>query len=869
MIENDKCKKKSVHKLLSAVVALILLLGVFIPGSEASAETYKLSHGDMISYDGSTQQEIFANGKLAFCLESGKSVPAGSVASQIYKNEKVSKILYYGWDGPAQWSGFTSKSMGYIVTSRALSDVYSGTDHSYMKGMSEFLSFVNSQPAPPSRDVAFDKASANVKWDVKKKLQITDDVAIKGEAGATLTFTLQSGVSLVKKDGSTKLTGEVTLKTGESFHLEAPSSVSGTWSTGNVGKSYKFQPIIFKSSKDSVQDIATGRPVLDPSAQTSLSVRWLDFGSIKLKKIDEKSQLLDRAKFTLKSTEPATGYDKDGIEYEVKNGRLLIDPVPAGTYTLTETGKPDHHDEVVKVFQVVVNKDETTEQIVVNRLKPTGELIIKKTDQDTGAGIEGVEFTVYAAEDIYDTVSFKKIYKKGDKIKTAKTDESGTCKIASLPMGKMYVQETKEADGYVKNDRKHEFEFRQQDYETKVYNHEESIENVQTKTTISKVDATTGEELAGATLQVIDPKTKKVIEEWVSTDTPHVIKGLTYGKEYELKETIAPRTHELSEQTVKFTVGADEKVEIKDKPIKISGQIDKRQTKFNTGEIYQYSIDYRSTSNTWADEYNMIDTIDCAVSGYANVTAIKTPVAFEDYDGKMNVWYKTNKTSEDYKEDALKYNACATNPENPWNENNERITDYTGWKIWKADVSTLKSQVLDVSDLGLADGEYITGIAFEHGRVEKVFTTRTSQWDRSDLKSTDDTLTAIMQKHSETFDLSTAKGITKADGKINYEPAVFFMKVVNKDAARSLKEFWNSAQINIYRNLDQHPDLEDHDNDKVVQKYPIGHIEIIDKDKLGTGADTGDIMHFLLPVVAALLTMSAAAALITLRRKKQ
>ena len=281
-------KKKSVHKLLSAVVALILLLGVFIPGAEVSdAETWKISHGDMITYDGSSQQEIFANGKLAFCLESGKTVPTGSVASQIYKNEKVSKILYYGWDGPAQWSGFTSKSMGYIVTSRALSDVYSGTDHSYMKGMSEFLSFVNSQPTPPTASVTFDKASANVKWDVKKKLQITDDVTVKGDDGDKLTFTLQSGVSLVKKDGS-KLTGEVTLKTGESFHLEAPSSVSGTWSTGNVGKSYKFQPIIFKSSKDSVQDIATGRPVLDPSAQTSLSERWLDFGSIQLKKIHEK-----------------------------------------------------------------------------------------------------------------------------------------------------------------------------------------------------------------------------------------------------------------------------------------------------------------------------------------------------------------------------------------------------------------------------------------------------------------------------------------------------------------------------------------------------------------------------------------------------
>ena len=864
-------KVKMKQRALSIMMTLLLLLGVTMPFATASfAATAKITHGDMISYDGSTQQEMFVDGNLAFCLESGKTVPTGSAVSEVYHNEKIQKILYYGWNGPEQWSGFTSKSMGYMITSRALSDVYSGTDHSYMSGMSAFLAYVNSKPAPPIQNVAFNKSTAAVKWDVKKQQQITDEVSVTGAEGGTLSFTLPAGAALVKDDGS-KLTGSVTVKVGDKFHLEAGADVSGSWSTGNVGQSFKYQPLLFKSSKASVQDIATGRRIQDPSAQTSLSVQWLDFGSIKLKKIDEKSQLLDKAKFTLKSTDPATGYDKDGIEYEVKNGRLVIDPVPAGTYTLTETGKPDHHEEVVKVFQVVVNKDETTEQIIVNRLKPTGNLIIKKTDQDTGVGIEGVEFTVYAAEAIYDTVSFKKIYEKGDKIKTAKTDETGVCKIASLPMGKMYVQETKEADGYVKNDRKYEFEFRQKDYETKVYNHEESIENVQTKTTISKVDATTGEELAGATLQVIDPKTGDVLEEWVSTDTPHVIKGLTYGKEYELKETIAPRTHELSERTVKFTVGADEKVEMKDKQIRISGQIDKRQTKFNTGEIYQYSIDYRSTSNTWADEYNMIDTIDCAVSGYANVTAIKTPVAFEDYDGKMNVWYKTNKTSKDYKEDALKYNACATNPENPWNENNERITDYTGWKIWKADVSTLKSQVLDVSDLGLADGEYITGIAFEHGRVEKGFTTRTStsQWDRSDLKSTDDTLTAIMQKHSESFDLSTAKGITKADGKINYEPAVFFMKVVDKEAARSLKEFWNSAQINIYRNLDQHPDLEDHDNDKVVQKYPIGHIEIIDKDKLGTGADTGDIMHFLLPVVAALLTMSAAAALITLRRKKQ
>ena len=80
----------------------------------------------------------------------------------------------------------------------------------------------------------------------------------------------------------------------------------------------------------------------------------------------------------LKSFDAATGYDGDGIEYTVKNGKLLIDPVPVGTYTLTEVESPDHHAGTVPSFQVVVNKDQTTEQIVVNRLKPTGNIRINK-----------------------------------------------------------------------------------------------------------------------------------------------------------------------------------------------------------------------------------------------------------------------------------------------------------------------------------------------------------------------------------------------------------------------------------------------------------------------------------------------------------
>lgn len=74
------------------------------------------------------------------------------------------------------------------------------------------------------------------------------------------------------------------------------------------------------------------------------------------------------------------------------------------------------------------------------------------------------------------------------------------------------------------------------------------------KVTISKQDSTNKEELPGATLTLTEKETGKVIDTWVSTDTPHVIDGtlLVDGKEYVLKETIAPDGYEISEE-VTFT----------------------------------------------------------------------------------------------------------------------------------------------------------------------------------------------------------------------------------------------------------------------------------------------------------------------------
>ena len=72
---------------------------------------------------------------------------------------------------------------------------------------------------------------------------------------------------------------------------------------------------------------------------------------------------------------------------------------------------------------------------------------------------------------------------------------------------------------------------------------------------ISKQDATTGEELPGAYLEIRNAK-GELVEAWISTDTPHKVQGLEPGK-YTLTETIAPDGYELSKETVTFIVKED------------------------------------------------------------------------------------------------------------------------------------------------------------------------------------------------------------------------------------------------------------------------------------------------------------------------
>jgi hypothetical protein len=146
----------------------------------------------------------------------------------------------------------------------------------------------------------------------------------------------------------------------------------------------------------------------------------------------------------------------------------------------------------------------------------------------------------------------------------------------------------------------------------------------------------------------------------------------------------------------------------------------------NTGnEEYLYNFAARSTSNISGDEFVVTnDLTDITDNGYRVTTLwTGTTPAGLDYDGKCAVLYKTNMTTS---ADTPAYTASPTvdGYNNPNDDNDyAQWANEGGWKLWQQDVGVTQEQQLNVSDLNLRPGEYITGIRIDYGGVTPGFFT--------------------------------------------------------------------------------------------------------------------------------------------------
>ena len=196
--------------------------------------------------------------------------------------------------------------------------------------------------------------------------------------------------------------------------------------------------------------------------------------------------------------------------------------------------------------------------------------------------LEGVIFGLYAKEDILSQQG-EVLVQKDTLLEKKATDENGQLTFDSdLYHGKYYVKEEVRKPGYLPNEEIWEIDASYTDQNLAEIKLTKEVENQPTESQFTKTDATTGEELEGAKLQIID-KEGNIVEEWISTKEPHVVYGLPEGT-YTLHEELAPYAEGyVSAEDIEFEVkedGSVTKVEMKDAYSKV--EISK--TDITTGE---------------------------------------------------------------------------------------------------------------------------------------------------------------------------------------------------------------------------------------------------------------------------------------------
>ena len=192
-------------------------------------------------------------------------------------------------------------------------------------------------------------------------------------------------------------------------------------------------------------------------------------------------------------------------------------------------------------------------------------ITVEKQDAENSAVVAGAVFGIYNKEDI--TADGKVIVAADTLLQEMTSDEKGQagCTL-DLPLGSYYVKELKAPAGYVSSNEVLNFDafYQGQDVETVVL--KAVKKNQPTTVEITKSDITTGTELDGASLKVLD-KDGNVVDEWTSVkEAPHVIKCLVVGETYTLREEFAPYGY-LKATDITFTVednGDVQKVEMKD-----------------------------------------------------------------------------------------------------------------------------------------------------------------------------------------------------------------------------------------------------------------------------------------------------------------
>ena len=667
------------------------------------------------------------NGKWAYCLESSKKTPENGnyAADVIENNEAVRKLMYYGFGGPGDvlktWgqgdpnaqgkigydylklsicpndSYLTSEDVAYLLTHIFLSGAYSGDWNGFSEAgfnvafggnygtniMNIYRNIINlpdivEPKFNPSVDSIGVVSKMIATYDKDKKQQITNTVKLEGNSSSTINIPLADNVTIYINGNAVQTGGTATVHGGESFYFTAPTKNSpDDMPLADVTGSgcERFTALAIKTGTDSAQQ--QGSWTADPdNSRLYTQIDWMDFGELELVKTNDVGDLIDGAVFNLKSS----SYDGYEENITVTNGKIKVEDLPVGEYILTETKVPGGHAITQKIFKVTINKDEVTQRVVVNKIRPTGNLKINKALENSenenavnkaDYDFSKVQFKITADHDIYDSVSLEKLYSKGDAVTTGSgkgsnddtvklltgtelgkgiytPDKDGKLELSGLPMGTYAVEEVNSPEGFVLDGGAKKVQFQQTDFVTLTYFNELNINNELTKTVFSKTDAD-GNNLYGVPMEIVDAKTGEQVYNWITDDNDLEIDGLPTG-DYIWREVNAPEGYVLA-KPIEFTVkdGDIQDIEMKNFSVEFAKNGNDGNKLLKGGEFQVTSTKTKQVLDKWTSGEHIFDITEDMKTKLTSGEVVSN--MYVDIEDDSSTYYRISKNEgrDDYR----------------------------------------------------------------------------------------------------------------------------------------------------------------------------------------------------------------------------
>ena len=556
--------KENYKKISAFILAFLLSFIAIVPGIKAETGTSSWIPGYFYSVASGTHGQmdrLQIDGEDVFCIDpehvfkNGSGFSEGNISSVLTdeQKDKIELIHHFGYilNGKGDRNrAFTQiaiwEELGYSVR-------------------------VGSSNGGNDRRADYESWLKNVKNNINNWLNVPswNKTTIKGKIGDTITL-----------DGENKISGSyVESANGSSVWAEdgkikikiTSSSTDGKIKLRKKPAGYdEAKGVTLVYTKSGSQKVSKLRLGLDP-IPFSINLQVEKPTQAKILKVGENGEKVKGAIFEMCYSEDFKGtiyeYTTGDDGYTKSDNWNLI----GKTVYVREKFVPAPYIKSDEVKSFKITNGGNVELKFTNK-KAKGEIRVLKVDKGTGKGLAGAEFELY-----------KNSVDKSNLIGKFATNSDGKLSIDSLELGKYILREIKAPEGYFVNestkDTEFNLEYKNQTVEKVVEERKIDNEEIVTEVELTKKDTMNLKNVAGATVEFENTKTKE--KKTAVTDENGKIKiKLTYG-EWIYKETIAPVGYVKAEKYGKINVtenGAEIKEILWNQPIVSNYELTKQDT---------------------------------------------------------------------------------------------------------------------------------------------------------------------------------------------------------------------------------------------------------------------------------------------------